>query len=69
MASKVDRQLDEKNVFGGKVGSSVQIRRPVMFEATSGAVISSTPDIEEGTVTVSLDRREKVNFAVTNAGN
>ena len=65
MASKVDRQLDEKNVFGGKVGSSVQIRRPIMFEATSGAVISSTPDIEEGTVTVSLDRREKVNFAVT----
>lgn len=65
MASKVDRQLDEKNVFAGKVGSSVQVRRPVLFEASDGAAISSTPDLEEGTVTVTLDQRKKVNFAVT----
>lgn len=65
MASKVDRQLDEKNVFAGKVGSSVQVRRPVLFEASDGATISSTPDIEEGTVTVTLDQRKKVNFSVT----
>ena len=65
MASKVDRQLDEKNIFSGKVGSSVQIRRPVLFEASDGAAISSTPDIEEGTVTVTLDQRKKVNFSVT----
>ena len=65
MAAKVDRQLDEKNVFAGKVGSSVQVRRPVLFEASSGAAISSTPDLEEGTVTVTLDQRKKVNFAVT----
>ena len=65
MASKVDRQLDEKNIFSGKVGASVQVRRPVLFEASDGAVISSNSDIEEGTVTVALDNRKKVSFAVT----
>ena len=65
LASKIDRQLDDKNVFAGNIGSSVQVRRPVLFAATDGAAISSTPDLEEGTVTVTLDQRKKVNFAVT----
>jgi hypothetical protein len=63
MGQKVDRQLDDQ--FTKKVGSSIDVRRPVFFAATDGATISSTPDIEEGIVTVTLDQRKKVNFAVT----
>jgi hypothetical protein len=63
MGSKVDRQLDSQF---RKVGASIDVRRPVMFEASSGAVIggSDTNDIEERAVTVTLDRREKVVFGI-----
>jgi len=64
MGQKVDRQLDEKNIFSGKVGASASVRRPVMFEATDGVTLS-TQDIEEATVTVSLDNRKHVGFLVT----
>ena len=66
LASKIDRQLDERNVFT-KVGNTVRVRRPVMFEATDGAVIGAgeTSDIEEATVSVTLDQRKKVVFDIT----
>lgn len=62
MGAKVDRQLDDKF---RKVGASIDVRRPVMFTATDGAVISSNEDIEERAATVTLDKRKKVNFAIT----
>ena len=62
MGQKVDRQLDSQFQ---KVGASIQVRRPVMFEATSGAVLSGTgTDIEERAATVTLDKREKVHFEI-----
>jgi len=62
MGQKVDRQLDSQFQ---KVGASIQVRRPVMFEASSGATISSATDIEERAATVTLDQRQKVNFEIT----
>jgi hypothetical protein len=62
MGAKVDRQLDGQFQ---KVGASIQVRRPVMFVATDGAVIASNPDLEERAATVTLDQRKKVNFAIT----
>jgi len=62
MGAKVDRQLDGQF---RKVGASIDVRRPVMFAASDGAVISATPDIEERAATMTLDKRKKVNFAVT----
>ena len=62
MGAKVDRQLDSKFQ---KVGAAIQVRRPIMFVATDGAVIASDPDVEERAATVTLDQRKKVNFAIT----
>lgn len=62
MGQKIDRQLDSQFQ---KVGASIQVRRPVMFEATSGATLGSATDIEERAVTVTLDSREKVHFEIT----
>jgi hypothetical protein len=64
MAKHVDRQLDEKRVYN-KVGSTVNVRRPIMFAATDGAVITGTSDIEEQTVPVELAFRKKVWFSIT----
>lgn len=64
MTMKVDRQLDESRVFSGKVGATVSVRRPVLFEAADGAALV-TRDIEEGTVNVTLDQRKHVGFHVT----
>jgi len=67
LGDKVDRQLDEKNIFSGKVGATAQVRRPVYFAASDGAVIESgeTSDIEEGIVNVTLDERKKVVFSIS----
>jgi len=67
LGNKVDRQLDEKNIFSGKVGATAQVRRPVYFAATDGAVIEAgeTSDIEEGIVNVTLDQRKKVVFSIS----
>ena len=62
MGQKVDRQLDSQFQ---KVGASIQVRRPVMFEASSGATLSSATDIEERAATVTLDQRQKVHFEIT----
>lgn len=62
MGSKVDRQLDSQFQ---KVGASIQVRRPVMFEATSGATLGTATDIEERAATVTLDQRQKVHFEIT----
>jgi hypothetical protein len=61
MGQKVDRQLDSQFQ---KVGASIQVRRPVMFEATSGATLTTATDIEERAATVTLDKREKVHFEI-----
>ena len=62
MGQKVDRQLDSQFQ---KVGASVQVRRPVMFEASSGATLGTATDIEERAATVTLDQRQKVHFEIT----
>jgi hypothetical protein len=61
MGQKVDRQLDSQFQ---KVGASIQVRRPVMFESSSGAALGTATDIEERAATVTLDRREKVHFQI-----
>jgi hypothetical protein len=62
MGQKVDRQLDSQFQ---KVGASIQVRRPVMFEASSGATLGAASDVEERAATVVLDQRQKVHFEIT----
>ena len=62
MLTRVDRQLDSEFK---KVGQSIDVRRPVMWEATDGAAIVSFDEAEEGTVSVVLDKRKKVAFSFT----
>lgn len=67
LAKKVDRQLDEKNIFAAKVGNTAYVRRPVEFETSDGAEITEgdITDIEEATVPVALDQHKKVVWAIT----
>jgi hypothetical protein len=67
LGQKVDRQLDTKSIFSGKIGATARVRRPVYFTATDGAVIEAgeTSDIEEGIVNVTLDQRKKVVFSIS----
>jgi hypothetical protein len=67
LGKKVDRQLDEKNVFSGKTGSTVYVRRPVMFTVESGAAISSHTDIEEAYIPVACTTQQHVSFIITSA--
>jgi len=62
LGAKIDRQLDSQFQ---KVGASIQVRRPVMFEASSGASLGAATDIEERSSTVTLDQRQKVHFEIT----
>lgn len=62
MMTRVDRQLDP---LYKKVGDTIDVRRPVMWEATDGAVISSFDEAEEGSVAVQLTQRKKVAFKFT----
>ena len=65
MGQKIDRQLDDSNVFSGaKVGASASIRRPVMFEATASATYSAS-DIQEAIVPVTINNRQHVGFDIT----
>lgn len=67
MGDKVDRQLDDSNVFSGaKVSASASIRRPVMFEATASATFSAS-DVEEAIVPVTVANRQHVGFSFTDA--
>lgn len=61
MGAKVDRQLDSQF---RKVGSSIEVRRPIMFTATDGATLVKE-DVEEKAATVTLDQRKHVGFAIT----
>ena len=62
MAACCDRQAEKEF---RKVGQTIKVRRPVRFETESGATISSSTDIEEGTIDVTLDQRHHVSFAVS----
>ena len=62
LGQKVDRQLDSQFQ---KVGASIQVRRPVMFESTDGPTLTTASDIEERSATVILDRRKKIHFEIT----
>lgn len=62
LATRVDRQLDTQY---RKVGDSIDVRRPVMWEATDGATIATFDEAEEGSVSVQLNRRKKVAFEFT----
>jgi hypothetical protein len=62
MGQKVDRQLDSQFQ---KVGASIQVRRPVMFESSDGAALGTATAIEERAATVVLDQRKKVHFEIT----
>ena len=61
MGSKVDRQLDSQF---RKVGTSIEVRRPIMFVANDGAVLVKQ-DVEEKAAQVTLDKRKHVGFAIT----
>ena len=67
LTEKVDRQLDEKNVFAAKVGATAYVRRPVEFRTSTGAVVTEgdISDIEEATVPITLDTNEKIVWAIT----
>jgi hypothetical protein len=67
LAEKVDRQLDEKNVFSAKVGATAYIRRPVEFRTTTGAEVTEgdISDIEEATVPLTMDTHKKIVWAIT----
>jgi len=69
LGKKVDRQLDEKNVYSGKNGETIRVRRPVYFTASDGAEIEAgeTSQIEEGVVSVVADTRKKVVMAIPTA--
>ena len=62
LGKKVDRQLDSQFK---KVGASIDVRRPVMFTATSGATLGTAISIEERSATVTLDQRQHVHFEIT----
>jgi hypothetical protein len=56
---------DYQAEFGStKVGSSVKIRRPVMFSVTSGAVLDEQ-DITEGDLTLTVDQRYHIGFSMS----
>ena len=59
----VKRDL-EGDFSTAKYGSTINMRRPVYFASSTGAVIggSDTSDIEQGTVPVVVDNRHKVVF-------
>jgi len=59
----VKRDL-EGDFSTAKYGSTINMRRPVYFASSTGAVIggSDTSDIEQGTVRVVVDNRHKVVF-------
>lgn len=61
MLAKVDRQWDSSFK---KVGSSIDLRRPVYFSANSGATYSAE-DIQEAVVSLSLDNHKHVDFEIT----
>jgi hypothetical protein len=67
LGAKIDRQLDESNVFGGDSGATAKIRRPVRVVSTSGAEITSgqITDIEEGTIPFTLNQRRKTAIGIT----
>jgi hypothetical protein len=62
MGQKVDRQLDSQFQ---KVGATIQVRRPVMFESSDGATLGTATAIEERAASVVLDQRKKVHFEIT----
>ena len=60
MGNQVHRDYDKE--FGEtKVGSSVTIRKPVQFAVTDGATLD-LQDTEEGSLTLSVDKRKHVAF-------
>jgi len=61
-ANYVDRGLED--AFTGKVGASIEKRRPYYFVATDGAVASAS-DIEEGTVTITVDKRKNIALEIS----
>lgn len=61
MGAKVDRQLDSQF---RKVGSTIEVRRPIMFVANDGATLVKQ-DVEEKAASVTLDQRKHVGFAIT----
>ena len=66
LGSKIDRQLDKTNVFSGKTGATAKIRRPLQFDTSEGAEITTgqITDIEEGTITMTLNERHKTVIAI-----
>lgn len=61
-ASAVNRQYDEKFANdGAKIGSVINIRKPVRFEVTSGAALS-LQNITDQSVALTLDSQKHVGF-------
>lgn len=67
LGNLVDRQWDP-TVSEAGLGGTIRIRRPVMFEAGSGAdVTSNIRDVEESSVVLTLDQRQHVAFQFASA--
>lgn len=62
MGEKVDRQWDSSF---RKVGDTISIRRPVMFEAQTGSTLTSATEIQERSASLQLDTRKFVHFEIS----
>ena len=62
LGQKVDRQLDSQF---RKVGDTIYVRRPIMFDIEAGATLSTATDIQERTVPVQLANYNHTWFEIT----
>jgi len=67
LADKCDRQVDEKNLFTGKIGETAYVKRPIRFTTSDDPEITEgdITDIEEATVPVNLNYYKKVVFSLS----
>jgi hypothetical protein len=67
LSGKVDRQVDNANLFNGDIGNTAYVNRPIHFTASDGAAITAgqITDIEEATVPVVLNYYKKVVFSLS----
>lgn len=67
LANKVDRQYDDRFAKeGAKIGTSLQIRRPVEYTVRSGAT-ASAQDVLENNHTISVSTQRGIDFSFSSA--
>lgn len=63
MAANVHREYTP-DIVGKKIGDTIQIRRPVKFDVTDGAVFTKQ-NVEEANTSIVLDKRKHVGWGFT----